>query len=102
MTAQRTLSLLLAGLTLTVSRLAAAQEPVSEPTPERPADGVHWELTLGFIGGLRDESVNGFVFHDGPAGELPGGSALVAPFAGAPYTNAIVSGPATELRVVTN
>lgn len=87
----RTLRTLLVLVSFAVPALA------SEGSDEPPDDAT--ELTFGFMGGLRNESTTGFVVTNETA-STPGAAALVGPFAAAPLTNAVVSGPAWEARWV--
>jgi hypothetical protein len=79
------------------SLLTVTDELPVEPTP---APDTHFELSFGFMGGARDESRVGFIFAGGDAGSIPGASALSAPFATAPFSNLLVTGPSLEARWV--
>lgn len=89
------LSLLALGVCL-LGTLAQAQEV--EPTPEPSTS--HFELSVGFMGGARDESKTGFVFSGGEAALVNGAAALTAPFAAAPFNNMVLTGPSLEARWV--
>ncbi|MBK7860824.1 MAG: hypothetical protein IPJ65_19925 [Archangiaceae bacterium] len=57
----------------------------------------HLELTMGFLGGVRDETRNGYAFGSGTSEAR----ALTGPFALAPYARTIVYGLGWETRYVT-
>ncbi len=83
-------------LVLTLGTLAHAEDaPAESKTP-----ATHFELSFGFMGGARDEGRSSFVFGSGTAGDLPGATALAAPFAAAPFTSMVLTGPTVEARWV--
>jgi hypothetical protein len=73
-----------------------------EETPAPPEDDTytgkrHFEITMGFTGGVRDETRTGFGFTGGTSPA----QALTAPFSLAPYDRTVVYGLAWDVRYVT-
>src|SRR4051812_44654597 len=84
---------------------AASTDEVEVPLPsEDTFDGYtaprHFELTMGFIGGVRDETRAPYTFGSGTADSIPYAQALATPFALAPYNRTVVYGLGWELRYV--
>jgi hypothetical protein len=84
--------------------LSAADEAPAAPPGEDGLSGYtarrHLELSMGFLGGVRDETRAGYAFSSGTADVFPHAQALATPFALAPYDRTIVSGLAWETRYV--
>jgi hypothetical protein len=87
--------------TLFLSAAETTDAPPPEDTFEAYTAKRHVELTMGFIGGLRDETRVGFGFNSGSASMLPYAQALTTPFALTPYDRTIVYGLSWETRYVT-
>ena len=87
-----------------VFMLLSATEENPEPPPRDDFAGYtsqhHFELTMGFLGGMRDETRAGYAFSSGSADLVPHAEALTTPFALAPYDRTIVYGLAWETRYV--
>jgi hypothetical protein len=93
--------------TLLLAQLARAEEPGLPGTDDGPVvvpprGYPTVEVSLGFMGALRDERTVGFSYKTGPGGDLPGGQALVEPFGAAPYDRVPVYGLGAEARVVSH
>src|SRR5438128_2638824 len=81
--------------------LAAAPEDPPPPPANDDFSGYtarhHFEGSLGFLGGVRNETRGGFTFQSGTSDA----QALATPFTLAPYDRTIVYGLAIEARYVT-
>lgn len=92
--------------TLTAVLLSLADENLAEAPPPDDFAGYtarhHFELTMGFLGGVRDETRAGYTFSSGSAQLGPGAEAIVTPFALTPYDRTIVYGLGWETRYVAN
>ena len=94
---------------MTLATLAALLLTLAEPTDAVPppqddfagyTSKRHLELTMGFLGGVRDETRAGYTFSSGSAELAPGAEGIVTPFALTPYDRTIVYGLGWEARYV--
>jgi hypothetical protein len=80
--------------------LLAAADPAPQEEPNPYLADRHVEISMGFVGGVRDLSHMGFTFEDGNAESIPYAQALAAPFSAAPYGGVSVYGLGGEWRYV--
>ncbi len=85
--------LVLVGMGLGLFAQRAFAEDAAPPRLEK--EDTRYEFSMGFGLGLRDLSRVGFAAESGPAGSL----ALVQPFAAAPYSGLITTGPQWNVLV---
>src|SRR4051812_49054840 len=64
--------------------------------------GSHLEYSMGFMGGVRDETRAPYTFTRGGAEAIPYAQALAAPFASAPFNGVAVYGLSCETRLVSH
>lgn len=95
---------LLAVLLMTAAYPEVDPQPVDAPPPDEFAETYkaprHFEITMGFMGGVRDATRGGYAFSSGTAESIAGAQALTDPFLQAPFNRVVTYGLAWEARYV--